>query len=70
MNVWNKMTDAEKWAANQKFLERLIKRGDEIILPAPVNKSPDLPGDFRQELDYLIQRGYRLDPDGTRLIKP
>lgn len=70
MNVWNKMTATEKWAANQKFLDRLIKRGDEIILAVPVNNVSDLTGYFRQELDYLIQKGYRLDAAGTRLIKP
>ncbi|MFH1830520.1 MAG: M48 family metalloprotease [Pseudomonadota bacterium] len=70
MNVWNKMTAAEKWAANQKFLDRLIRRGDEIILATPVRDIKDLTGYFRHELDYLIQKGYRLNIDGTRMIKP
>jgi hypothetical protein len=30
--VWNTMTAAERWAANKKFLDRMIARGDMIIL--------------------------------------
>jgi len=26
---WNKMTPAEQWTANQKFLDRMISRGDD-----------------------------------------
>lgn len=70
INVWNKMTSIEKWVANQKFLDRLIKRGDEIILATPVKNVDDMTGYFRRELDYLIQKGYRLNVDGTRMIKP
>ncbi len=32
------MSDAERWAANQKFLGRAIARGDESILSIPVNE--------------------------------
>ncbi len=35
-NIWNRMTSAEQWAANQKFLDRMITRGDGIILSNPV----------------------------------
>lgn len=70
MNVWNKMTDTEKWVANQKFLDRLIKRGDEVILATPVRNINDITGYFRRELDYLIQRGYQLNAEGTKLTIP
>jgi hypothetical protein len=30
--IWNKMTPAQRWAANQKFLDRMSARGDDIIL--------------------------------------
>jgi tetratricopeptide (TPR) repeat protein len=36
--IYNKMSEAERWAANQKFLDRAISRGDEIILATPLNK--------------------------------
>jgi hypothetical protein len=66
-NVWNKMTDAERWAANQKFLDRMINRGDDIILATPLDKVK--PGSyFQRELDYLLGKGYKVSPDGTKLV--
>ena len=67
-NIWEKMTDAERWAANQKFRDRAIARGNEIILEtAP---SAARPGSvFARELQYLRERGFRPTPDGTRLIR-
>ncbi len=35
-NIWNKMSAAEQWGANQKFLDRMIMRGDKVILSNPV----------------------------------
>jgi RHS repeat-associated protein len=68
-HVWNRMTDAERWAANQKFLDRMIRRGDVVILATPLDKVK--PGSyFQRELDYLFGHGYKLSPDGTRLIPP
>lgn len=66
-NVWNKMTEAERWAANQKFLDRMIARGDDIVLATPLDKVK-LGSYFQRELDYLFENGYRVSPDGTRLI--
>ena len=63
------MTKAEQWAANQKFLDRMIRRGDDIILSNPVKNVNEVTGAFRQELDYLIQQGFRLSDDGTRLLR-
>jgi hypothetical protein len=67
--VWNKMGKAEQWAANQKFLDRAIARGDDFILSNPVKSISDVSGSFRRELEYLIQRGFRLNESGTRMIK-
>jgi hypothetical protein len=63
------MTAAEQWAANQKFLDRMIMRGDKIILSNPVLDINKVTGAFRKELDYLIGKGYRLNNTGTQLIK-
>ena len=30
--IWGKMDDVERWAANTKFLDRMIARGDEVVL--------------------------------------
>jgi hypothetical protein len=68
-SVWNKMTDAQRWVANQRFLDRMIRRGDDILLATPLEKVR--PGSyFQRELDYLFGKGYRLSPDGTRFIRP
>lgn len=66
-SVWNKMSEAERWGANQKFLDRMISRGDDVILATPLDKVR--PGSyFARELEYMSGRGYGPSTDGTRLI--
>ncbi|MEW6233737.1 MAG: RHS repeat-associated core domain-containing protein, partial [Chloroflexota bacterium] len=67
--VWNKMSKAEQWAANQKFLDRAIARGDKIVLSNPVKNISEVTGVFRRELDYLVEKGFRLSADGTTMVK-
>lgn len=68
VKVWDKMSDAERWIANQKFLDRAIKRGDDILLATPIEKVK--PGSyFERELKYLFDQGYKLSQDGLSLIK-
>lgn len=67
--IWNRMSDAEKWSSNKKFLDRAIKRGNEIILSNPVKNINKAKGYFRKELDYLIEKGYRLSDDGSRMVR-
>lgn len=68
-NVWNKMSATEQWEANTKFLDRMIMRGDKIILSNPVSDINKVSGAFRKELDYMIRKGYRLNSSGTQLIR-
>lgn len=68
-DVWSKMTSAEKWAANQKFLDRTILQSDQIILSNPVRNVNEVNGSFRKEIEYLMQKGFRLTEDGKKLIK-
>ncbi len=67
--IWNSMSAAEQWAANMKFLDRAIGRGDVIVLSNRVTDINKVSGAFRQELDYLINRGYRLSSDGLKMVK-
>jgi hypothetical protein len=68
-SAWNKMSEAERWEANQKFLDRMIARSDEILLATPLDKVR--PGSyFARELEYLGSKGYVPSHDGTRLVKP
>jgi LysM domain len=68
--AWDKMSVAEQWAANQKFLDRMVTRVDDIIILAtPLDKVR--PGSyFARELEYLAGKGYRPSADGTKLIGP
>jgi len=67
--VWDKMSDAEKWTANKKFLDRTISRGDAIHLASTVDKAT--PGTFfRKELEYLMENGYKINADGKTLVPP
>ncbi|HEY8397578.1 MAG TPA: RHS repeat-associated core domain-containing protein [Flavihumibacter sp.] len=66
--IWNKMTPAQQWGANQKFLDRMILRGDNIRLATPLNQVK--PGSFYQkELNYLFDKGYKVSSDGLWLVK-
>jgi RHS repeat-associated protein len=67
IDVWNKMSAAEQWAANQKFLDRAIARGDDIILATPLDKMRPNSG-YQSEIDYLLGQGYKPSPDGTKMI--
>jgi len=67
-DIWNTMSDAEQWAANKRFLDRAISRGDIFRLATPINEVR--PGSyFQRELNYLFDRGYKLSPDGHWLIR-
>jgi RHS repeat-associated protein len=68
--IWKAMPGPEKWAANQRFLDRAIARGDDIILATPLERlQPGQGAYYKQELDYLFGKGYVVSPDGRHLIK-
>jgi RHS repeat-associated protein len=68
-DVWNQMTEAEQWAANQQFLDQMIARGDQVILATPLDQVR--PGSFfERELQYLQSKGFTPSADGTRMIPP
>jgi hypothetical protein len=69
IKTWENMSTAERWAANQKFLDEAIARGDRIILSNRILDVNDATGTFRQELEYLLENGYKLSDDGLGLIK-
>jgi hypothetical protein len=67
--VWKSMSEGERWAANQKFLDRAIARGGDFVLDRPIKDISRISGTFRKELDYLSQRGFELSKDGSRMIR-
>jgi RHS repeat-associated protein len=67
-NIWSKMSEAEQWAANQKFLDRAIAKGTEFNLATPLDKVR--PGSYlEKEIKYLTSQGYKLSNNGTKLVK-
>ena len=64
-----KMGPEKVWAANTKFLDRMIGRSDKIVLDAPIKSIKDVTGGFRKELDYLVNKGFHLSKDGTMMVK-
>jgi hypothetical protein len=66
-SIWKAMSEPERWAANRKFLDRAIARSDDIVLATPLEQMR--PGSyFAREVDYLLEKGYKLSKDGTRLL--
>ncbi len=66
-DVWARMTPAEQWAANRKFLDRTVARGGAFHLATPIDRVR--PGSYyEKELQYLTSRGYRLNEAGTALV--
>jgi hypothetical protein len=64
----NAMSEAEQWAANQKFLDRAIAKGTEFNLATPLDKVR--PGSYlEKEIKYLTSQGYKLSNNGTKLVK-
>ena len=66
LDVWEKMTDAERWAANQKFLDRTINKGDVVTLSNDARKAK-AGSYFEKEIEYLKSKGYSVSEDGFRL---
>lgn len=67
--VWNKMTPAEQWAANAKFLDRAITRGDTFQLATKASEAR-AGSFFERELQYLAGKGYTIGSGGTSLLPP
>lgn len=66
---WNAMSEAERWAANQRFLDAAITRGDTFRLATPIEKvNPS--GYTDKEIRYLMGKGYQLGADRTSLVPP
>jgi hypothetical protein len=61
------MSPAERLAANGKFLDRLIARGDEVVLTTPVGRAT-ANSSLEWEINYLLQRGYQVADAGWRLV--
>jgi hypothetical protein len=66
-DIWNSMSDMERWQANRQFLDDAISRGDGFILATPLHRLRR-GSFFEKELEYLASCGYRLSDDGARYL--
>ena len=66
-DVWNRMSPAERWGANQRFLDRMISKDGEIILSNSANQAQRGTSFFR-ETEYLKGQGYRVSDDELRML--
>jgi RHS repeat-associated protein len=58
------------WELNKAFLDEQIKAGKTFLLETPYEDVMKLNGGeyFKKEMDYLLDKGYKFNQDGTRLI--
>jgi RHS repeat-associated protein len=68
-HIYDKMTPAQQWAANQKMLDRAIARGGDFLFDKPIKDISSTSGGLRKELDYLSDKGFKLSPDGWSMTK-
>jgi RHS repeat-associated protein len=68
-NVWDAMTPEERWAANQRFLDRAIARGSNFQLATPADEARE-GSSYERELQYLQSRGYTVGSGGTTMVPP
>jgi RHS repeat-associated protein len=68
--VWDAMSDAERLAANNKFLDRGILRRDKFRSTERISDVLKTKGFswLRHEVNYLLKAGYRVAEDGYTLI--
>ena len=67
-DIWNRMSEAQRWLANKTFLDRGIKEGSQFLLES--SKEVYQYGKYLQmEIQYLLQNGYHFVENGTKLIK-
>jgi RHS repeat-associated protein len=67
--IWDKMSAAEREAANVKFLARGVQEGAEFIVKAK-NGLIRAGSDLEKEVGYLLEKGYSWAKDGSRLVPP
>ena len=67
--IAKKMNSVQMWRANRKFLERAVKRGHEIRL-ATHGRTAKKGSGFARELAFLRSKGYRLSPNGMKMLPP
>jgi len=70
MDVWDKLTIAERWGRNKQWLQEAIIRGDVFQLSSQISEANEGSG-FYKELDYMFNIAkYTIHLSGKYLIPP
>jgi RHS repeat-associated protein len=64
---WKAMSQAQRWTANKKFLDRAMNRKESFLLATPRDKIRR-GSDLEREVEYLLEKGYKWTEEGTMLI--
>jgi hypothetical protein len=66
--IWGKLSADSRWALNRDFLDNAIKMGNDFVLSNNGLKAAE-GTTFYKEIQYMLSKGYKLSPDGLRLIR-
>ena len=66
-DAWNSMTGAERWAANQSFLDNIISQGGTFGLVTLLGKVRE-ESYLQKEIQHLTAHGYKVGCNGTQLL--
>lgn len=61
---WDSLTDIEKWAKNQLFLDKALAEGRTFLLATPLERMRS-GSYFEREVQYLLSRGCNLSRGET-----
>jgi hypothetical protein len=66
-DVWQAMSNPERWARNKEWLQEAVIRGDVFRLASPISEA--VPGSwYAKELDYIFKLGYTITFNQQYLI--
>lgn len=66
--IWDSMTPEERWAANQKFLDDMIRNGAFFNLATPPYAPDNFNSYFEKEINYLLNNRYQMGINGAWLL--
>ena len=61
--------DAWDWAKNEKYLEDVVNRGDDVIFAGKFDPKKLEPSALADEIKYLKEHGYEWTKDFVKMVK-
>ena len=66
-DTWDNLTPAARTAANNRFLDGVVARGDVVTLATP-RAAIRYPSSLADEVGYLTEHGYKWADDATLVV--